>query len=114
MLLPGRSYYIWAGYSNVFNYPQALTDAALYFSQILVWDKEHAVLTRRDYMGVHESCYYGWKPGEAHEWFGPPNVQDIWRLCRHRHNSHYADFRIMPRLRRWAASQAASRLLKSA
>jgi len=28
--------------------------------------------------------------------------------------SHYADFRIMPRLRRWAASQAASRLLKSA
>lgn len=80
VLLPGRSYYVWAGYSNVFNYPQAIAEAELYFSQILVWDKEHAVLTRRDFMGVHESCYYGWKPGAAHEWFGPPNVQDIWHV----------------------------------
>jgi len=80
VLLPGRSFYIWAGYSNVFNYPKALVEADLYFSQILVWDKEHAVLTRRDFMGVHESCYYGWKPGGAHVWLGPPNVQDIWRV----------------------------------
>src|SRR5512134_258849 len=80
VLLPGRSYYIWAGYSNVFNYPQAITEAGLYFSQILVWDKQHAVLTRRDYMGVHESCYYGWNPGAAPQWLRPPNVQDIWRV----------------------------------
>jgi DNA modification methylase len=80
VLLPGRSYYIWAGYSNVFNYPKAIGEAGLYFSQILVWDKEHAVLTRRDYMGVHESCYYGWNPGAAHQWLGPPNVQDLWRV----------------------------------
>jgi len=80
VLLPGRSYYIWAGYSNVFNYPKAIAEAGLYFSQILVWDKEHAVLTRRDYMGVHESCYYGWRPGASHQWLGPPNVQDLWRV----------------------------------
>jgi len=80
VLLPGRSYYIWAGYSNVFNYPRAIEEAGLRFGQILVWVKGHPVLTRKDYMGDHESCYYGWKPGAAHEWLGPNNVSDVWAV----------------------------------
>ena len=78
-LKPGRSYYIWAGYSNVFNYPQAILDAGLYFAQILLWVKGHPVLTRKDFMGDHESCYYGWKKGAAH-FFNPAiqNARDVW------------------------------------
>jgi DNA modification methylase len=80
VLLPGRSYYIWGGYSNVFNYPKALVDADLYFSQLIVWVKGHPVLTRRDYLGDHELCWYGWKPGAAHLWVGPNNVTDVWAV----------------------------------
>jgi DNA modification methylase len=79
-LLPGRAFYIWGGYSNVTNYPPAIVDAGLFLSQILVWDKEHPVLTRKDFMGAHESAFYGWKPGEAHRFFGPANVSDLWRV----------------------------------
>ncbi|MHC4579788.1 MAG: DNA modification methylase [Planctomycetota bacterium] len=79
-LLPGRAFYLWGGYSNVSNYPPAIVDAGLFLSQVLVWDKEHPVLTRKDFMGAHESAFYGWKPGEAHRFFGPANVSDLWRV----------------------------------
>ncbi len=79
-LEPGRSFYIWGGYSNLRNYPAAIEDAGLYFSQSIIWNKQWPVLTRKDYMGAHEWCYYGWKEGAAHEFFGPNNVTDLWAV----------------------------------
>jgi DNA modification methylase len=80
VLLPGRGFYIWGGYANCGNYPPVLRECGLYFSQAIVWDKEHAVLTRKDFMGAHEWCFYGWKAGAAHVFLGPPNVQDLWHV----------------------------------
>jgi DNA modification methylase len=79
-LIAGGSYYIWGGYANVANYPPALAHADLYFSQCLIWHKMHPVLTRKDYMGDHEWCFYGWKKGAGHRWFGPNNVSDVWEV----------------------------------
>jgi DNA modification methylase len=80
VLLPGRGFYIWGGYANVANYPSALIESGLYFSQSIIWNKEHPVLTRKDYMGAHEWCFYGWKEGGAHEFFGPANATDLWAV----------------------------------
>lgn len=80
VLLPGRSAYIWGGYSNCGNYPPVLADVGLYFSQAIIWDKEHPVMTRKDYMGAHEWCFYSWKEGAAHLFFGPPNATDVWHV----------------------------------
>jgi DNA modification methylase len=52
----------------------------LYFSQAIIWDKEHPVLTRKDYMGAHEWCFYGWKEGAAHRFYGPNNATDLWHV----------------------------------
>ena len=65
VLLPGRSFFIWGGYANLGNYPPALKSCGLYFSQAIVWDKEHPVLTRKDMMGCFELVFYGWKEGAA-------------------------------------------------
>jgi DNA modification methylase len=78
VLLPGRAFYLWGGYSNVANYPPALKAAGLYFSQTIIWVKEHPVLTRKDYMGNHEWAFYGWREGAAHQFFGPNNAADVW------------------------------------
>jgi len=78
VLLPGRAFYLWGGYSNIANYPAAMKRADLYFSQAIIWVKEHPVLTRKDYMGNFEICYYGWREGAAHQFFGPKNVSDVW------------------------------------
>ena len=80
VLLPGHPYYIWGGYSNIWNYPNALKDCELYFSQMIIWVKEHPVLTRKDFMGNHEWCFYGWREGAAHVFHGPPNATDVWSI----------------------------------
>jgi DNA modification methylase len=77
-LLPGRSFYIWGGYANLGNYPPVLKSCGLYFSQGIVWDKQHPVLTRKDFMGCFELAFYGWKEGKGHEFFGPNNALDLW------------------------------------
>ena len=79
-LAPGRSFFIWGGYANLGNYPPALKANGLYFSQGIVWDKQHPVLTRKDFMGAFEIAFYGWKLGAAHKFFGPNNATDLWHV----------------------------------
>jgi DNA modification methylase len=105
VLLPGRAFYIWGGYANSGNYPAALAASGLYYSQAIIWVKEHPVLTRKDFMGNHEWCFhgwrdehaslvqegkhykrghewclYGWREGGAHSFLGPANVPDVWTV----------------------------------
>jgi DNA modification methylase len=80
VLQPGRAFYLWGGYANCGNYPSVLQACGLYFSQALIWVKEHPVLTRKDFMGNHEWCFYGWKEGAAHQFFGPANAVDVWSI----------------------------------
>ncbi len=80
VLRPGGSFYIWGGYANLGNYPGPLQQSGLYFSQGIVWDKQHPVLTRKDYMGAFEICFYGWKEGAGHKFYGPNNATDLWHV----------------------------------
>lgn len=86
VLLPGRAFYIWGGYANCANYPSALVESELYFSQSIIWDKQHPVISRKDFMGAHEWCFYGWKSGKAHQWLGPMNVSDLWQVKKLHHS----------------------------
>jgi len=74
----GRTAYIWGGYANLANYPRFLKKHGLYFSQCLVWNKMHPVLTRKDFLCAYELCFYCWKEGAGHKFFGPNNVPDLW------------------------------------
>jgi len=80
VLVPGRCFYIWGGYANLGNYPPVLKTCELYFSQGIVWDKEHPVLTRKDFMGAFEIAFYGWREGAGHQYFGPNNATDLWHV----------------------------------
>ena len=80
VLDPGRGFYIWGGYANCANYPPVLKACDLYFSQAIIWVKEHPVLTRKDFMGNHEWCFYGWKLGAGHVYLGPNNATDTWSV----------------------------------
>ena len=80
VLEPGRALYCWGGYANVANYPQVLKRCHLHFSQAIIWVKEHPVLTRKDFMGNHEWCFYCWKEGAAHVFLGPNNATDVWSV----------------------------------
>src|SRR5947208_4149521 len=77
---PGRVLFIWGCYSKLGNYPPFLKKNGLYFSQGIVWDKQHPVLTRKDFMGAFEIAFYGWKEGAAHTYLGPNNATDLWHV----------------------------------
>lgn len=78
VLEPGRGFYCWGGYANIANYPGAFKQSGLYFSQAIIWHKMHPVLGRKDFMGDHEWCFYGWREGAAHKFYGPKNIPDVW------------------------------------
>ena len=80
VLLPGRSYFTWGGWANLANYPIALKKCGLVFAQAIVWDKQHPVLTRKDFLGCYELAFYGWRKGAAHQFFGPNNARDLWAI----------------------------------
>ena len=31
-------------------------------------------------MGAHEWCFYGWREGAAHRFYGPANATDLWAV----------------------------------
>jgi DNA modification methylase len=80
VLQPGRSFYIWGGYSNLPSYPPALAANGLFFSQAIIWNKLHPVLTRKDFMGCFELAFYGWREGAGHKFYGPTNALDLWEV----------------------------------
>lgn len=84
VLEPGRAFYIWGGFFNVASYPPALAASELHFAQTLIWVKVHPSLTRKDFMLNHEWCFYGWREGAAHQFFGPASAPDVWLLGRYR------------------------------
>jgi len=62
VLQQGRGFYIWGGYANCGNYPPFLKKHELYFSQAIIWDKMHPVLTRKDRMGRGVTRVgFGWR-----------------------------------------------------
>jgi DNA modification methylase len=68
VLQPGRSFYVWGCYANLGNYPPFLKKHGLYFSQGIVWDKQHPVLTRKDRMGSRvEWVRFAWTRGKVRQ-----------------------------------------------
>ncbi len=48
------------------NFTKAFVDAGFKFSQVLIWAKQSATLSRQDYNWRHEPILYGWKEGANH------------------------------------------------
>ncbi|MFH0981525.1 MAG: hypothetical protein V2A79_08305 [Planctomycetota bacterium] len=79
----------------------------LYFSQAIIWVKEHPVLTRKDFMGNHEWCFYGWRQGTTHVFLGPNNATDVWSVKKVNPQSmiHLAEKPVELAVRRRAAAR---------
>ncbi len=95
VLEPGRSFYIWGGgypaeagtKSNNELFPYTLRHLDLRFSQLIIWNKGSGVINRKDFMGQYEVCFYGWREGAAHHFFGPNNITDVWSVQKVTHQA---------------------------
>jgi len=66
VLKDGAAIYVFHSDSERINFTKSFIDADFYFSQIIVWVKNHFVLGRQDYQNKHEPILYGWKKGNTH------------------------------------------------
>lgn len=80
VLEPGRAAYFWGGYHNIGNYPAAFKRNGFHFSQTIIWNKLHPVMNRKDFLSCYELCFYCWREGAAHKFFGPANERDLWEV----------------------------------
>ena len=65
----GGAWYVWHADSEGANFRQAMKDAGIMVKQCLIWVKQTMVMGRQDYQWKHEPCLYGWKEGDAHNWY---------------------------------------------
>lgn len=83
-LRPGRHFYFWGGYGNLWgqhdapNVPPMLEEAGLFVCQMIVWHKLHPVLVRKPFLQDYEICLFGWKTGAAHIKLNVVDVTDVW------------------------------------
>jgi len=80
VLEPGRAAWLWGGYKNLANYPAAFQKNGLYWSQCIIWNKMHPVMNRKDFLSCYELCFYCWKEGAAHQFFGQNSERDLWEV----------------------------------
>ncbi|KKR33128.1 MAG: methylase N-4/N-6 domain protein [Candidatus Falkowbacteria bacterium GW2011_GWF2_39_8] len=55
-----NSIYIFNSDKMLFALKQALDELGIYFSQLIIWVKNHAVIGRKDYLPQHELILFGW------------------------------------------------------
>lgn len=66
----GASIYVFHSETQRINFTKSFIDSGFKFSQCLIWNKSHLIISRNDYHWKHEPCLYGWNPGAAHSWYG--------------------------------------------
>lgn len=67
----GSAFYLFHADTKGLTCRLAVAESGLSLRQCLIWFKTNGfVMGRQDYQWQHEPCLYGWKAGEAHNWYG--------------------------------------------
>lgn len=83
-LIPGGSFYIWNAHKCFGLMHDLLADSKFKVSSTIVWAKESFSPGLGDYNEQVEFCFYGYKGGARHRWFGPRNASTLWQVHRDR------------------------------
>lgn len=79
---PGGAWYVAAPSGDLFHaFGTVLLELGVW-RHTLVWVKDVFVMGRADYHYRHESIFYGWQPGAAHDWFGGRNKDTVLEVPR--------------------------------
>jgi len=79
VMRPGAVIYVAHAESERANFTAAFVGAGLKLSQVRIWAKQSATLSRNDYNWQHEPILYGWKEGAAHYFAGDYTLTTLLR-----------------------------------
>lgn len=78
----GAAAYVCHADSEGYNFRGAFCDAGWMLKQCIIWKKQQFVMGRQDCQWIHEPILYGWKPGEAHSFYGGRKQTTVWDIDR--------------------------------
>lgn len=74
----GAVYYCWHSGKTQREFQDYLEKAGFIISTTIIWAKGHFSFSRQDYHPQHEPCFYGWKEGVKHQFYGSRNQSTLW------------------------------------
>jgi DNA modification methylase len=79
-LFTGNICYIWCGSLQVPEISELINNCGFELKCLIVWAKQHFAISRADYHGQHESCWYAVRKGKNHNWQGSRKESSLWEI----------------------------------
>jgi site-specific DNA-methyltransferase (adenine-specific) len=79
-LFTGDIAYVWHSALYTHKFAQNLADNGFDLVSLIIWNKQHSVLSRGDYHNKHEPLWYAVRKGQKHNWQGRRDQTTVWDI----------------------------------
>ena len=81
-LFTGDVVYIWHSASYTHKFAESIENTGFQLVNLIIWNKQHFVLSRGDYHHKHEPCWYAVRKGQKvkHNWQGRRDQSTVWDI----------------------------------
>lgn len=79
-LFTGDVAYVWHSALYTHKFAENLADNGFDLVSLIIWNKQHLVLSRGDYHNKHEPLWYAVRKGQKHNWQGRRDQTTVWDI----------------------------------
>lgn len=79
-LFTGDIAYVWHSALYTHKFAENLADNGFDLINLIIWNKQHFVLSRGDYHNKHEPLWYAVRKGQKHNWQGRRDQTTVWDI----------------------------------
>ena len=79
-LFTGDVAYVWHSALYTHKFAENLADNGFDLVSLIIWNKQHLVLSRGDYHHKHEPLWYAVRKGQKHNWQGRRDQTTVWDI----------------------------------
>jgi DNA modification methylase len=79
-LFPGDAAYVWHPSRYTHQFAQSLEQCGFDVVNLIIWSKQHFVISRGDYHHQHEPLWYAVRKGKKHNWQGRRDQSTLWEI----------------------------------
>jgi DNA modification methylase len=79
-LFTGDIAYVWHSTKYTHKFAENLENCGFDLVNLVIWKKQHLVLSRGDYHYQHEPLWYGVRKGKKHNWQGKRDQTTVWDI----------------------------------
>jgi len=79
-LFTGDIAYIWHPASYTHRFAESIENNGFELVNLIIWNKQHFVLSRGDYHHKFEPCWYAVRKGQKHNWQGRRDQSTVWDI----------------------------------